>query len=112
LLRSTLGEKHIRVTMPLVGLGTVLDARGRSSEALPLLRQAMAMRTAEFGTEHRLTVESETALAKCLLRLRKYGEAESLLAHVEKALAKTEPVDAQRLSLIRADLATARSNGR
>jgi serine/threonine-protein kinase len=112
LLRSTLGEKHIRVTMPLVGIGTVLDARGRSSEALPFLRQAMAMRVAEFGKDHRLTLESESALGKCLLHLRKYSEAEALLSHVEEALAKTVPVDAQRLSLVRSDLAVARGNSR
>jgi tetratricopeptide (TPR) repeat protein len=112
LLRSALGQNHIRVTMPLTGLGTVLDARGQSKEALPLLRQAVALRIAEFGKDHRLTTEAESALGTCLLHVGKFAEAEVSLSHVEEALAKTVPVDTQRLSLVRADLAAARRGSR
>jgi hypothetical protein len=111
ILSAALGEEHIRVTMPLVGLARVLDARGRPAEAVPLLERSLRMRLRTFGAEHSLTVEVEGALGGSLLRMKRYAAAEPYLTHVERVLAAATPPDAKRLAGVRAELALARERG-
>ncbi len=50
---------------PRLALGSLLAARQKdSAEALSLLRQALKLRTENFGSDHALTVEARTALAR------------------------------------------------
>ncbi|HYH46558.1 MAG TPA: serine/threonine-protein kinase, partial [Thermoanaerobaculia bacterium] len=63
----------------LDALGVSYRSLGRSEEAAPLLRQALALRQQELGSEHVLVAESLHNLANVERSLGRPGEAERLI---------------------------------
>src|ERR1700730_1494241 len=74
----------------LYSLGVVYDAQGKSTEALPLYKRALAIREKALGPDHPNVAASLDSLAGVYLAPGRYAEAEPLhkraLAIYEKAL--------------------------
>jgi serine/threonine-protein kinase len=71
---------HPRLAEALTSLGELLTTRRLAGQADTLLREALAIRTAKFGSEDPRTAETTRALGENLAALGRYVEAESLLA--------------------------------
>lgn len=67
-----------QLAFPLVGLGRIRFARGDPAEAESLFRQALEQRSA-LPPQHWGVVEAKTWLARALISLRRFDEAEQLL---------------------------------
>jgi Flp pilus assembly protein TadD len=64
----------------------VLTDRGNPAEAEPLLREALAVRSRQFGADDRRTARAERTLALCLAAQGQRAEAERLLLHSYQTL--------------------------
>src|SRR5262249_2208488 len=64
--RSVSPPGHPDVALAALELGRTETARGRLDEAVPLLREAVATRTAVFGAASWKTAEAQIALASAL----------------------------------------------
>ncbi len=71
--------KRAGLLAALTNLDTVLDAQGRSREAEPLARRALAMSEANFGPQSPFTAVCLNNLAETLRRTSRPGEAEPML---------------------------------
>ena len=60
--RQVLGPRHADVAITLVELSRALRDQGKAAEAEPLAREALAIRRAVFGEEHRETATSKSDL--------------------------------------------------
>ncbi|CAG9986512.1 unnamed protein product [Clonostachys byssicola] len=63
------GEEDLSTVRVMHDIGNVLNQLGRASEAEPLLRDAVRLRTKELGTNHERTQESVKALSSTLAKL-------------------------------------------
>jgi tetratricopeptide (TPR) repeat protein len=76
-------------------LASLLQSQGKSDEAEPMYRQALALREKVLGKEHPDTLTSMNNLAGLLEGQGKYDEAEPIyrqtLALMEKVLGKEHP---------------------
>jgi len=82
LRRKLVKSKNADVTdvaESLRGLGEVLTDEGRAERAEGSLREALQIVRKAFPQRHPEIAETESAFAACLIGLRKYSEAESLL---------------------------------
>ena len=69
-----------------VGLGRTLTDMGRANEALPLLEPAVAMSSKRLGPKHWRTAETQLGLGECLIALRQYARADSVLQEARATL--------------------------
>ena len=69
-------------------LGRTLTEMGRAVEALPLLESAHVMSQARLGPDHWRTAETQLGLGECLMALRTYARADTLLRSAQATLAK------------------------
>jgi serine/threonine-protein kinase len=69
----------IYMASPLKGMGTVLFKKGRYREALGYFREALKIREGTLTPDNYVIARAQTSLAQCLIALRSYEEAESLL---------------------------------
>ena len=74
------GEHHAVTARALMGLGRNALARGQVAEAEPHLRRALAARQKLHPAGHWRIAEASAALGQCLLRARRFDEAEPLLS--------------------------------
>ena len=88
--RDGVGEEHINMGFFLLGLGGVLNDRGRPEEAEPLLVKALDLftRLSRGGAEGRNAAMVKSELGGVLIKLRRYAEAEELLAACLPVLAE------------------------
>jgi hypothetical protein len=77
-MREALGERHPDALVSLANLASCLDRLGRSAEAEPLHRQALALRREALGERHPSTLGSLNNLAYCLDCLGRAAEAKPL----------------------------------
>ncbi|CAH0040240.1 unnamed protein product [Clonostachys rhizophaga] len=63
------GEEDLGTVRVMHDMGYVLNQLGRASEAEPLLRDAVRLRTKELGTNHERTQDSVKALSSALAKL-------------------------------------------
>ena len=76
--RSAWPEGHEELAFPLIGLGRIRLARGDPAEAEQLFRQALDQR-ATLPPGHWGVVEAKTWLARALVTLQRFAEAERIL---------------------------------
>jgi eukaryotic-like serine/threonine-protein kinase len=69
-------------------LGRTLTDMGRAEEALPLLESAATISRARVGPDHWRTAEAQLGLGECLMALRQYARADTLLRTAQATLAK------------------------
>ena len=67
------------MTSPVTLLGQVLVAQQRYSEAEPLLRDALEIRSKDFGAGHWQTAKTTSILGAALAGQNRFEEAEPLL---------------------------------
>jgi tetratricopeptide (TPR) repeat protein len=75
-----------QIATTLVDFATVLSARDKCEESEPLLRRALALERARRAGNHVDVIRPERVLGACLVRLRRYAEAESLLVGAHQKL--------------------------
>ena len=63
----------------LPGLGQVLTDTGQASEAEPLLREALTIRTTKLEPGDRLIAKTRLKLGECLVQLGRLEEGEALM---------------------------------
>lgn len=73
----------------LIGLASVLNLKGRHSEAIPRARRALAIRLEEFGDPHERIIDALNCLAQIHKNMGDYSESEPYLI---KALAQSRVV--------------------
>jgi len=74
-----LPPRHVNRTFPLAGLAGVYSDLERFSEAAPIYRDILEIRSEVFGADHRLTNEIKSDYGIVLLNLDRFEEAETLL---------------------------------
>ena len=72
------GEKHSMTLIALHNYALIVDAMGRSREALPLFEQSLRLRTEVLGEKHPNTFRAMTAYATALKKVGRPIEALSL----------------------------------
>ena len=77
--RQVLGPRHADVAITLVELSRALVDQGRNAEAEPPAREALDIRKAVFGENHRETATSKSDLGQILQRRGDLAGAEILL---------------------------------
>ena len=77
--REALPADHPEVADSLSGLGKVLMAQGQVPLAEVMLREGFDIRRKKLPKDHPDVAEVESDLAACIIRLRKFDEAEPLL---------------------------------
>src|SRR5687767_15188261 len=83
-IAEVFGSHDPRFATSLNNLAEVLRALGKYSDAEPLYRQALDIRTAAFGRDHPHVAVSLNNLGVLLLQLARPDEAEP---HIQRALA-------------------------
>ena len=73
----------------LIVKGRILIDAGRSADAEPLLRRALALSIVTWGEQHWRTASARSALGLCLLARGRRAEGVRLLAHAGAALERT-----------------------
>ena len=73
------GENHAVTARARMGLGLNALGRGDVAGAEPQLRRALALRVKLHPAGHWRIAEASAALGQCLLRARRFEEAETLL---------------------------------
>ncbi len=76
---SLLTPENVRRTHTQVRLGDLLLDRDRPREALPLLEQAVDLRSTHLPKGHRQIAEAQTLLSRCLIRMGRVDEAYPIL---------------------------------
>ena len=74
------GEQHSVTVRALMGLGRNALTRDQVAEAEPYLRRALAIRQKLHPPGHWRIAEASATLGQCLLRARRFQEAETLLS--------------------------------
>ena len=100
--RSRTTARVTRVTVrALMGLGRNALARDQVAEAEPYLRRALAVRQKLHPAGHWRIAEASAALGQCLLRARRFQEAEPLLSQGYEGLraSKDAPPQETRTAL-------------
>jgi tetratricopeptide (TPR) repeat protein len=77
--RKLLGEDHPEVGKTMSNIAFVLYAKGRSAEAIDLLRQSLALRRAKLGSQHPDVAGGAANLAYWLTDAGEFDEAEALV---------------------------------
>jgi serine/threonine-protein kinase len=77
--RAALGPDHPTVALALIGLGRMMRTQGRCTEGEPPLREALALRLAKLDETGADVAIAREALGACLVALKRFDEAESLL---------------------------------
>ncbi|NNK47552.1 MAG: serine/threonine protein kinase, partial [Gemmatimonadetes bacterium] len=85
-------EGHYEMALPLVGLARIRLARESPAEAESLLQQALEQRAA-LPQDHWGVVETKTWLARALIAIHRFDEAERVLL---EAIAEDEPTGLAR----------------
>ena len=80
-MRLAARRRHPTTIAALNNLANILNALGRSSEAEPLLRRALALSTEVLGEKHPNTITCLSNLASILVALGRSMEAEPLYRH-------------------------------
>ncbi|HED11993.1 MAG TPA: tetratricopeptide repeat protein [Caldithrix abyssi] len=76
---KVLPPEHINRATPMISLGRLLTAQGRTREALPLLRTAYDIRQNKLGPDNRQSALAANALAECLIAKGEFDHAGTLL---------------------------------
>jgi eukaryotic-like serine/threonine-protein kinase len=82
-------KNNVYLANPLMELGLILDKTGRPQSGETYLREALEIRTRLLPSGNQLIGTTEGALGECLIRLKRYGEAEPLLLDSYKILKST-----------------------
>ena len=80
--RKTLPAKNLRLGMALYSMARAKLARGHADEAVPLLREALAVRNPPHPANDLRVLEVEVELINALTALGKHDEAQALKASV------------------------------
>ena len=80
-----------------MGLGRNALARGQVAEAEPYLRRALAVRQKLHPAGHWRIAEASAALGQCLLRARRFEEAEPLLSQGYEGLRASKDATPQEI---------------
>jgi tetratricopeptide (TPR) repeat protein len=77
------------------GLGVCLRDQGRLREAEAAIREALSLRREAYGPDHLSVADSETTLARLLLRTGNFDEARVLAAHAAESRSRSgsSPID-------------------
>ena len=100
LRRELLGADHPRVATTAMGLAALLHERGDAPAAEPLFRDAHRIYQNALDSDHPQLAEAKSKLAHCLVTLRQFEEAETLLLASQATLtrdAQTRPNDLRRV---------------
>jgi eukaryotic-like serine/threonine-protein kinase len=89
-------------------LGRVYQMRGFYAQAEPVLREALALRTARLGADRIEVAESQSVLADLLMETGRNGEAVPLLAAAARTLRLRLGEDNARIFAVEIDQALAR----
>jgi tetratricopeptide (TPR) repeat protein len=98
------GENHSVTARALMGLGRNALARGQLAEAEPHLRRLLAVRQKLHPAGHWRIAEASAALGQCLLRARRFQEAETLLGQGYEGLRDSKDAAPQATRTILNDL--------
>jgi|GEM_PF-3414997 len=85
---------------------TVLQAKGRHSEAIAGFEQVLPTLQKALGTRHRATIQAQIHLADCLLAGDKAGSAAKILDHLIPDLVAVYGADSDKTLLLREKRAT------
>lgn len=101
LRRSLLGDDHPDVAASLHDLAALMYAMGDCGGAEPLYREALAIREKKLSPAHLKSIESRVRLARALVKLGRFCDAESLLVAAQESCAQipSAPPAAVRLVL-------------
>jgi tetratricopeptide (TPR) repeat protein len=95
-----LAPDHAHRAYPRVGLAGVYAEQGEHARAVPLLRQALAIRRGALAPDHRETGLALSELGASLLALRRYAAADSMLAGALEISRADRGVEDPRTQLI------------
>ncbi len=87
--RRIFGPKHPEVAFLLGNLGNVASQRGELAQAEQYQREAVALTSAWYGTDHMYTALTEFVLAQTLNRANRPAEARDLLLHTIDVYSRT-----------------------
>ena len=88
-LMRLLGDNNESVHQALAVYGTAACGTGDGAAGLEALQRAAALRARRLGTDHYTVQQTLVAEATCLIRLRRYGEAEPILLSSVASLEKS-----------------------
>ncbi|MCB9057844.1 MAG: serine/threonine protein kinase [Calditrichae bacterium] len=77
--RNADSSTWVYLASPLKGMGSILMKKGKYSEAEKYLREALTLREKYLPPDNYVIARARTALAKCIINLKNYNEAEELL---------------------------------
>lgn len=91
--RRVLGSAHPTVALHIYTLANIVATRGDLPGAEPLFREALEICRTSLPPSHLQTGHSKLGLAACMLKLKKFSEAEELLLEVQKLFEGNPEVD-------------------
>jgi tetratricopeptide (TPR) repeat protein len=80
---------HAELAISLQSLGYILTSTGKPAQAEPLLRESLMIRKGTNPKGHYTIAEAMGILGDCLIKQRRYQEAESLLIESDEGLRAT-----------------------
>jgi tetratricopeptide (TPR) repeat protein len=84
--RTSIPGNHPTTAIVLNSLARLRERQGTETAAEPLFREATEMRTALFGAESAISARSSFEWAGCLIRLKRFQQAEAILLSAYKTL--------------------------
>ncbi|MCG8403702.1 MAG: serine/threonine-protein kinase [Phycisphaerales bacterium] len=103
---ETLPANHRYQAGPLVGLGMLLIKMGDFAEAEPYLQKALVIHRSTLPDTHPRTVQTEELLSRCLMELRRFENAESVLLESYSRLSEVRGEGEPAIVAARARLAS------
>ncbi len=98
-------EGHPDLATNLLNLGSLLCLRGKFAEALEYFDDASSQRTRFFDASSAPVMTVEMIRGECLMRLKRYDEAKTILLAIEQRGEEMAPVNPAMIHRIRDDLA-------
>ncbi len=99
LRRELHGDSHPRTAMSLLALAGLLRDKGEYPEALPLFQEALQIRRQAFHNPHWIIADAEHELARCLIGVERFADAEALLTSSLETLTQQHGKTALRTTL-------------
>ena len=97
--RTSFGTHYDNYPTALTIQGLSLNRLGRTADAENVLREAVKLRMELLPRGHYFAALAQSALGECLVRQRRFGEAESLLIQSYNDLLRSQGADNPRTGL-------------
>ena len=103
-LREAFPDGHPTIGNVLTSTGVMTMEHGDLEGALALLQEGLQVREAMLPAGHPETTDSRVALARCLMRMERFGDAEAPLVAALRELVDRGEVESSRAKSVRKDL--------